>query len=34
MTKVLLSHPPRPASHNSSRAMVWVRKKSVLQLEQ
>lgn len=26
MTKVLLSHPPRPASHNSSRAMVWVRK--------
>ncbi|EEZ4404118.1 amino acid ABC transporter permease, partial [Escherichia coli] len=24
MTKVLLSHPPRPASHNSSRAMVWV----------
>lgn len=26
MTKVLLSHPSRPASHNSSRAMVWVRK--------
>ena len=26
MTKVLLSHPPRPASHNSNRAMVWVRK--------
>ena len=26
MTKVLLSHPPRLASHNSSRAMVWVRK--------
>lgn len=26
MTKVLLSHPPRPASHNTSRAMVWVRK--------
>ncbi len=26
MTKVLLSQPSRPASHNSSRAMVWVRK--------
>ena len=24
MTKVLLSHPPRPASQNSSRAMVWL----------
>ncbi|MGQ7089782.1 hypothetical protein ACUOBA_12855, partial [Escherichia coli] len=24
MTKVLLSQPSRPASHNSSRAMVWV----------
>ncbi len=28
MTKVLLSQPSRPASHNSSRAMVWVRNRS------
>lgn len=34
MTKVLLSHPPRPASHNSSRADGVGAKKSVLQLEQ
>ena len=34
MTKVLLSQPSRPASHNSSRAMDVGAKKSVLQLEQ
>lgn len=26
MTKVLLSHPPRPANHNPSRVIVWARK--------